>query len=182
MSDVKELDAATSNWESAVDMDAAMIAAMRTPAMKLGNSCLAKVMNTIFCAPTVSSSSARNILPKYAIRQVHPSAHTTQMIATVTLLYHRRFFDGHESYQNMRHAEVSQTPGKTRDDFLPGGVKYAASEAAFHHLSTGRILIGIDRRKSGCIQILGDDDHDRHCHERSEHQQSLGKSQSSKPL
>lgn len=86
MSDVKELDA-TSNWESAVDMDAAMIAAMRTPAMKLGNSCLAKVMNTIFCAPTVSSSSARNILPKYAIRQVQPSAQTTQMIATVALFF-----------------------------------------------------------------------------------------------
>ena len=83
---MKELDA-TSSWESAVDMDAAMIAAMRTPAMKLGNSFLAKVMNTIFCAPTVSNSSARNILPKYAMRQAQPSAQMTHMIATVALFF-----------------------------------------------------------------------------------------------
>ena len=68
-------------------MDAAMMAAMRIPAMKLGNSFLAKSINTIFCAPAVSSSSARNILPKYAIRQAHPNAQMTQMIATVALFF-----------------------------------------------------------------------------------------------
>ena len=63
MSEVKELEA-TSSWESAVDMDAAMMAAIRTPAINAGNSFLANTMNTVFCAPMVSSSSASSILPK----------------------------------------------------------------------------------------------------------------------
>ena len=84
MSDVNELEA-TRSCESAVDIDAAIIAASSIPAINAGNSFLAKVTNTIFCAPTVRSSSARNILPKYATRQVARSANTTHMIATVAL-------------------------------------------------------------------------------------------------
>ena len=53
--------------------------------MKVGNSFLAKAIKTVFCAPAVSSSSARSILPKYAIRQVAPSERTTHTIATVAL-------------------------------------------------------------------------------------------------
>jgi len=45
-------------------MEAAMIAAISTPAINAGNNFLANAMNTVFCAPIVSSSSARNILPK----------------------------------------------------------------------------------------------------------------------
>ena len=111
ISDVNELDA-TSSCESAVDMDAAMMAAMRIPAMKLGNSFLAKSINTIFCAPAVSSSSARNILPKYAIRQAHRAGRTDDPDDRYrrTFFHHGRFFDGHESYQDMRHSEVDQAP------------------------------------------------------------------------
>ena len=63
ISAVKELDA-TSSWESAVETDAAIIAASRKPAMAGGKNLLAMAMNTVFCAPTVSSSSAMTILAR----------------------------------------------------------------------------------------------------------------------
>ena len=86
MSDVNELDA-TSSWLSAVDMDAAMIAASSTPAMKAGNSRRASVMKMVFCIPFASSSSATSIRPKYAIRHTEPSDRITQMMATVALFF-----------------------------------------------------------------------------------------------
>ena len=61
ISDVKELDA-TSSWESAVETEAAMIAASRNPEIAAGKNFLAMTMNTVFCAPTVSSSSPTIIL------------------------------------------------------------------------------------------------------------------------
>ena len=82
MSEVKELDA-TSSWESAVDTDAAIIAASRKPAIAGGKNFLAITINTVFCAPWVRSSSPTIILARYAMKQAAPMERTTQTIATV---------------------------------------------------------------------------------------------------
>ena len=60
-SEVKELDA-TSSWESAVETEAAMMAASRKPEMTGGKKRRAMTMKTVFWAPTVSSSSPTIIL------------------------------------------------------------------------------------------------------------------------
>ena len=86
ISDVNELDA-TSSCESAVDIDAAIIADSRNPAISPGNIFLMNAMNTIFCDPVVSSSSASTILPKYAMRHVAVRDSITQIIATVALFF-----------------------------------------------------------------------------------------------
>ena len=84
MSAVKELDA-TRSCESAVDMDAAIIAASSKPATNAGKSSLASTMKTVFCSPAGSSSSATSIRPKYAMSVTAPSESITQMMATVAL-------------------------------------------------------------------------------------------------
>ena len=48
MSEVND-DEATSSWLSAVDMEAAIIAASRTPARNAGKSFLASTMKIVFC-------------------------------------------------------------------------------------------------------------------------------------
>ena len=83
---MKELEA-TSSCESAVDIDAAMIAARSRPATNVGKSFLASTIKTVFCIPAGSSSPATSIRPKYAIRLTAPSEITTQMMATVALFF-----------------------------------------------------------------------------------------------
>ena len=50
--------------DNGFDIEAARIAAINTPAINAGKSFLAQAINTVFCAPTVRSSSASSILPK----------------------------------------------------------------------------------------------------------------------
>ena len=63
MSEVNELDA-TNSCESAVEMQAAMIAAKSRPENTGRKYFLAMTMNTVFCSPCVSSSSPTTILPR----------------------------------------------------------------------------------------------------------------------
>ena len=60
---VKELDA-TSSWESAVEMEAAMMAASSRPQIPAGKNLRAMAMNTSFWLPTVSSSSPMTMRPR----------------------------------------------------------------------------------------------------------------------
>ena len=82
ISEAKELEA-TRSCESAVETEAAIIAASKNPAMAGGKNFLAITIKTVFCNPLVRSSSATIILPKYAIRQAPIIDKTTHTIATV---------------------------------------------------------------------------------------------------
>ncbi len=64
-------------------MDAAIIAARSRPEIAAGKYFRAITMNTVFCAPIGSSSSAISILPKYAISTADPREIRTQIIATM---------------------------------------------------------------------------------------------------
>ena len=60
---MKELEA-TSSWESAVEMDAAMMAASSRPQMPAGKNLRDMAMKTSFWLPWVSSSSPMIMRPK----------------------------------------------------------------------------------------------------------------------
>ena len=82
MSEVKELDA-TKSCESAVDMQAAIIAASSRPENTGMKNFLAITMNTVSWAPRISNSSPANILPRYATRHAAASARITHIMATI---------------------------------------------------------------------------------------------------
>lgn len=96
------------------------------------------------------------------------------MIATVAL-HHGRLFNGHKADDNMRHSKVSQPPGQTGEDFLPGCAEYACAKRAFHLLTAYGVRVRINRIQSRCVQILRSHDNHRNCQQRCNHQQALEK-------
>ena len=82
MSLVKDEDA-TSSWESAVDMDAAMMAASRMPDRNGGKKRLARWMKTVAWRPSGRSSPATIIRPRYAMMREAAREMVTQMMAMV---------------------------------------------------------------------------------------------------
>ena len=85
------------------------------------------------------------------------------------LLDLRRLADGHEADQDVRHAEITETPGETGDDVLPGrredvrdeGVNGAVIEVGVN---------GVDRRR---VEVFDEDRDDRDRQQGDEHEGAL---------
>ena len=90
-----------------------------------------------------------------------------------TLLHHGRLFDGHETYQDVRHTEVTKTPAQTTDDILPAGCEQTGTKYTLCHLAGRPVGVAVYGFQCRSVQVLCQYDDDWNCQNCNEHQDAL---------
>ena len=79
----------------------------------------------------------------------------THTIATIEDFFnHGRFFDGHETNQDMWHTKVSESPSEIAEDVLPACIENTAAECTLCHSSCGCISIFIYSGKESGFAVI----------------------------